>query len=86
MGGLSIWHLIVVLLLLAAAAGLVGLLVWLFGRSSRRAGIASGVTGSEPLDAATVESRLLQLDDLWGKGVITESEYEQQRSEIIKGI
>jgi hypothetical protein len=87
MGGLSVWHLIIALLFLAATVGSVGLLVWLFARSSKRpvSQAASGEAGSEPV-LATAESRLLHLDDLWAKGVITESEYEQQRAVIIKGI
>jgi len=87
MGGLSIWHLIIILMFLAATAGLVGLVVWISARSSRKRVIqaTSDDMGSESL-VATVEARLLHLDDLWAKGVITESEYEQQRAAIIKRI
>jgi uncharacterized membrane protein len=87
MGGLSIWHLIIVLVFLAIAAACVGLVVWLSTRSARRSTAENAVDG--PHDSASAqptESRLLQLDDLWAKGVITEAEYEQQRSAIIKGI
>lgn len=98
MGGLSIWHGIIVLIFLAVAVVAVSILVWLFARFSRtrtsqRASIrgasiqpASESPGSESPGPATVESRLLHLDDLWAKGVITELEYEQQRSAIIKRI
>jgi len=88
MGGLSIWHLIIILMFLAATAGLVGLVVWISARSSRKRVIqaTSDDMGSESSLVATVEARLLHLDDLWAKGVITESEYEQQRAAIIKRI
>lgn len=88
MGGLSVWHLIIALMFLAATVGAVGLLVWLFARSSKRSATeaVSEDSGAESPVLATVESRLLHLDDLWAKGVITESEYEQQRAAIIKRI
>lgn len=87
MGGLSIWHWIIFLVFLMVAGAFLGLLVWFFARASRKSsttalGNPDAVSPAHP----TVESRLLHLDDLWAKGVITESEYEQQRSAIIKGI
>lgn len=86
MGGLSIWHSIIFLVFLAVAGAFLGLLVWSFARASRKSRAALENPDAALSALPTVESRLLHLDDLWAKGVITESEYEQQRSAIIKGI
>lgn len=87
MGGISIWHWIILLAMLAVPVILIGLVVWLVKRSSRpsplqRQAIPPPILPMTP----TVEARLQQLDDLRAKGAITDLEHQRQRAEIIKSV
>ena len=88
MGGLSIWHWIIVLVVLAVPAIFIGLTIWFVRRSSSQSAsrIESSIPATVPSVLPTAESRLSDLDDLRSKGLITDSEYEQQRSSIIRSV
>jgi cytochrome c-type biogenesis protein CcmH/NrfG len=77
MGGLSIWHWLVVLVFLGVPAILVTLLVLGVRRRQRRP--ASAAVG-------TPEARLARLDALRAQGLITQEEFDQQRAAIIRGL
>lgn len=84
MGGFSIWHAVVLLVLLGFPV-LIGVVVWLAVRARRR-GHPSAAAGLAPPPlppAATVEARLRALDDLHARGVIDQAEYERQRQAIL---
>lgn len=88
MGGLSIWHWIILLAMLAILAIAVGV-VWFAVHLHRRTAAKTPSALSQAIPAPispTTESRLLHLADLRSKGLITDSEYEQQRSAILKGV
>lgn len=76
MGAFSIWHWLILLCVLALAAGVVGLVVWLAMRASRASG--------KP--AALVQARLQQLEALKVQGLITDDEYARQRAAIVSGL
>jgi cytochrome c-type biogenesis protein CcmH/NrfG len=77
MGGLSIWHWLVVLVFLGVPAILVTLLV-LFMRRRQRAAASAPV--------GTTEARLARLDALRAQGLITQEEFDQQRAAVIRGL
>lgn len=84
MGSFSVWHWIIVLFLAGIPVAVVGLIVWLVVRASRRP-----VAPASPLPASnrpSVESRLQELNALKDKALITEAEYEQQRASILRGV
>ena len=88
MGGLSIWHWLILLAMLAILTiifGAIWFAVHFYRRSAARTPPALSQTISAPTPSTT-ESRLQHLADLRSKGLITDSEYEQQRSMILKGI
>ncbi len=76
MGAFSIWHWLILLCVFALAAAIVGLIVWLTVRASRK-------TGGP---AATVQSRLQQLDALRAQGLISDAEHARQRAAIVAGL
>ncbi|MBN6151475.1 SHOCT domain-containing protein [Xanthomonas sp. AmX2] len=87
MGGVSIWHALVLLVLLGFPV-LIGVVVWLAVRA-RRHSHPSMVAGSAPPPlppAATVEARLRTLEDLHARGVIDQAEYERQRQAILAAV
>lgn len=78
MGMFSIWHLLILLIAGLFFAGGVTLVVWLCTRAAGKPR-----PGSAPLGP---QQRLQQLEELRGKGLISEAEYQQQRSAILSGI
>lgn len=78
MGMFSIWHLLILLIGFACFAGGIALIVWL---CVRVAGKTSSV--GAPLSP---QQRLQQLDELRAKGLLSEVEYQQQRSVIVSSI
>ncbi len=88
MGGFSLWHWLVLLLVLAVPVVLVGGLVWLIVQWSRRK-----PAGAPPAPQATagelpesIDSRLEKLGALLEQGHITHDEYERQRAAIIASV
>ncbi len=83
MGSFGILHWIIVLVFLGFP-----LAILLFvRRMSRASGRNESVTRMEsPPSRDSSESRLLRLESLLKKGLITRAEYERQRSDIIAGI
>ncbi|WP_411832813.1 SHOCT domain-containing protein [Pseudoxanthomonas mexicana] len=76
MGGLSIWHWLIVLGALALAAGGVAALIALLAhamRGGRRTGTPA-------------EARLRALADLHAKGLIEQDEYRRRRAAIVDGL
>ena len=89
MGSFSLWHWIIVLFIVCIPVAIIGLIVWLVVRTSKRPVAPASVTAPPPLPAfvrSSVESRLQGLTDLKGKGLITDTEYEQQRASILRGV
>jgi cytoskeletal protein RodZ len=84
MGSFSIWHWIIVLVFLSLPL-VIGLVVWLIIRAVRKNAPAppSSVPSGSNTSRGSTESRLQQLADLKAKGLITQAEYERQRSAII---
>lgn len=76
MGGISIWHWIILFLFFVLPVCAIGGLAWFLIRRAR----------AVPSLALTPEARLRHLDDLFAKGVITPVEHERQRAEILRGI
>ena len=86
MGGFSLWHWIILFLMIAVPALVVGLIVWLIVRLSRR----KATTLSERIDPAMTSStashpdvRLRQLQDLKEQGLVSHTEYEEKRAQIL---
>lgn len=88
MGGLSIWHWIIVFFILAIPVA-IGLIIWLIFRAPKRPPSTTRST-APPANPAfqhpSAEARLQELASLRSKGLITDSEYEQQRSVILRGV
>jgi len=74
-GGISIWHWIILFVVFILPALVIVWLAWFLIRRSRP--VAS------PLPR-TIESRLQELDLLRAKGTITLQEFEQQRAIILR--
>ncbi|NZA27800.1 SHOCT domain-containing protein [Luteimonas sp. SJ-92] len=89
MGSFDVWHWIVLLFILGVPAAIIGLIVWLVVRASRRPVSAAGAA-APPVGPAgspsSAESRLQELASLRARGLITESEYGQRRTAILDGI
>lgn len=86
MGGFSIWHWIIVLIVISIPVG-IGLVIWLVVRAARKPATPSQtpVPASIP-QQPSAELRLQELASLRSKGLITDSEYEQQRSEVLRSV
>ncbi len=76
MGGISLWHWIILFLFFVLPVLVVGGLVWFLIRRSR--------TAAAP--ARTIETRLQHLDRLRADGAITDSEFQQQRAAILRDV
>lgn len=88
MGGLSIWHLIVVIFILGVPAA-IGSIIWLVVRASKApasAGAPAMPAALPPSARPSVEARLQELAALKSKGLITGDEYDRQRSAILSDI
>ncbi|OOX16360.1 hypothetical protein Xazr_14410 [Xanthomonas campestris pv. azadirachtae] len=86
MGSFSIWHWIIVLIVLSIPVG-IGLVIWLIVRAARKPAVSSRST--IPVSASpqpSAEARLQELASLRSKDLITESEYEQQRSAVLRSV
>lgn len=85
MGGFSLWHWIILLFVLGVFASIVGLIIWLIVRVSRRPSTAASPSVSAPSQPST-ESRLQELANLKTKGLITDSEHEDRRAAILQDV
>lgn len=89
MGGLSLWHWIIVFVVLGIPAAFVGLIIWMIVRVRRRPAATSIPTVSQPGSSAVrspTEARLQELAGLRSKGLISDFEYEQQRAAILSSV
>lgn len=86
MGSFSIWHWIIVLIIFSIPVG-IGLVIWLIVRAARKpaAPSRSTVPASASLQPSA-EARLQELASLRSKDLITDSEYEQQRSAVLRSV
>ncbi|CAN7478987.1 hypothetical protein LJR143_003067 [Pseudoxanthomonas sp. LjRoot143] len=76
MGGISIWHWIILFVFFVLPVLAIGGLAWFLVRRSRAA----------PPQAPTVEARLQRLDELLARGTITQGERERQRADVLRSI
>ncbi|WP_058363892.1 SHOCT domain-containing protein [Xanthomonas translucens pv. undulosa] len=82
MFGFSIWHLVIMSVLLALPV-LVFALVWLAMRADRRAQASRRAAAPPPLPAASAEMRLRALEALRAQGLVDQAEYERRRQQIL---
>ncbi|AKK68288.1 SHOCT domain-containing protein [Xanthomonas translucens] len=83
MFGFSIWHLVIMSVLLALPV-LVFALVWLAMRADRRAQASRCAAAPPPLPpAASVQMRLRALEALRAQGLVDQAEYERRRQQIL---
>ncbi|KMM75519.1 hypothetical protein ACP93_11365 [Xanthomonas sp. NCPPB 1128] len=83
MGGFSIWHWLVLLVVLAFPL-LIGVVVWLAIRAQRR---RPAVAPPPPLPAAaSMEQRLRALEQLKAQGLIDGAEYARRRAQILDAL
>ncbi|WP_420007355.1 SHOCT domain-containing protein [Xanthomonas sacchari] len=79
MGGFSIWHWLVLMVMLGIPL-LIGVVVWMTIRAQRRRPAAV----APPLPpAASVEQRLRALEQLKAQGLIDAAEYARRREQIL---
>ncbi|MCI2260354.1 MULTISPECIES: SHOCT domain-containing protein [Xanthomonas] len=82
MGGFSIWHWLVLLVVLAFPL-LIAVVVWLAIRAQRRRPAAA----PPPLPpTASVEQRLRALEQLKAQGLIDAAEYVRRREQILAAV
>ena len=87
MGGFSLWHWIIMLVIIGIPALLVGVVIWLIARCSRRSGNAAATTHTIPSSASQpVASRLQELAKLNSAGLLTDTEFERKRAEILESL
>ncbi|MCI2244030.1 MULTISPECIES: SHOCT domain-containing protein [Xanthomonas] len=80
MGGFSIWHWLVLLVVLAFPL-LIAVVVWLAIRAQRRRPAAAAPPPLPP--TASVEQRLRALEQLKTQGLIDAAEHARRRAEIL---
>jgi hypothetical protein len=85
MSQFSMWHWVIVLFLAGIPVAVLGLIVWLVVRASRRP-VALAAMALPASNRPSVESRLHELNDLKHKQLITDAEYEQQRASILREV
>lgn len=83
MGGFSIWHWLILLVVLAIPL-LIGGVVWLAIRAQRRRPAAAAPPPLPPVDS--VELRLRALEQLKAQGVIDAAEYTRRREQILAAL
>ncbi|MBB5940754.1 MULTISPECIES: SHOCT domain-containing protein [Xanthomonas] len=83
MGGFSIWHWLVLLVMLGVPL-LIGVVVWLAIRAQRRRPAAAAPPPLPP--AASVEQRLRALEQLKAQGLIDAAEYARRREQILAAL
>lgn len=76
MGAFSVWHWLIVFILIAIPTALIVGVLWWAMRMSKKSVVAP----------VTAEARLEELFRLRSKGLITLAEYEQQRNAILTGV
>jgi uncharacterized membrane protein len=76
MAAFSVWHWLIVFLIIGIPAALIAAVLWWAMRMSKKAVVP-------PVSA---EARLEELFQLRSKGLISLAEYEQQRTAILTGI
>ena len=89
MGGFSLWHLLVVLLIVAVPLLAIALTVWLVVRLTKASRRTSPIDGGPPAIApstARAEQRLQELASLRAKGLISDAEYEDHRNAVLSDI
>lgn len=88
MGIFSIWHWIILIFLLVIPA-CIGIVIWLVLRAVKKPAPVSESTFPPAMPAATdssAEARLQELASLRSKGLITDSDFEQKRSAILRSV
>ncbi len=86
MGSFSLWHWLVLVLIVFVPAMLIGLAIWLAVRlSRRRAHRLERQPGGRPVPGEVPEAgdRLRRLQDLKEQGLVSSTEYEMKRSQIL---
>ena len=89
MGGFSLWHWLVVLLIVAVPILAIALTVWLVVRLTKVSRPTSHADGNPPALApspARAEQRLQELTSLRAKGLISDAEYEDRRNAVLSDI
>jgi hypothetical protein len=81
MFGFSIWHLVIMSVLLALPV-LVFAAVWLAMRADRRAQASRNAATPTP-PAASVKTRLRALEALRAQGLVDQAEYARRRQQIL---
>jgi uncharacterized membrane protein len=76
MGAFSIWHWLIIFILIAIPAALIVGVLWWAMRMSKKSAVPT----------VTAEARLEELFQLRSKGLISLAEYEQQRTAILNGV
>ncbi len=82
MGTFSIWHWLIIFLVIGIPFAILGTVVWLIIRATRK----SALPAIRIASALTPEARLEELFNLRSKGLISLAEYEQQRTAILNAI
>lgn len=86
MGGFGIWHWMVVFMTFACTFFVaIAATIWIVARVVRRPAAPWSISPSlfpVPLSGSS-KARLLELASLRSRGLITDGEYEQRRSEIL---
>lgn len=88
MGAFSIWHWIIVLIVLSVPAFL-GLAIWFVVRAVARSSASASVPVPQVAPVSLrppTEARLRELASLRSKGLLTDEEYERQRAVVIRGV
>ena len=86
MGSFSLWHWIILFLMIVVPVLVVGLIVWLIVRLSKRKGAPLGERIDPVMTASTAshpDIRLRQLQELKDQGLISHTEYERKRAQIL---
>lgn len=83
MGGFSIWHWLVLMVMLGIPL-LIGVVVWMAIRAQRRRPAAVAAPPLPP--AASVEQRLRALEQLQAQGLIDTAEYARRREQILAAL
>ena len=86
MGSFSLWHWIILFLMIVVPALVVGLIVWLIVRLSGRKATSLGERIDPVMTSSTAshpDVRLRQLQDLKEQGLVSHTEYERKRAQIL---
>lgn len=86
MGNFSIWHWIILLLVVGIPTILVGLVIWLATRASGNSVRAAMPVPSRPPPLPSTGARLQELATLQSQGLISEAEYEQKRAALLRDL